>query len=502
MNSMRDDAPLFQDQRFYRLLFENAADAVVITDDAGIVLQVNHRARELNLEEVLSSEQGDDAEQSLSAFHGTLAAAGCATLDIRIGRGCKLRSLNVEGQRHDGHHVLVVRDVTDRRRLEDEVRHLRRAESVGYLTASVVHDFNNMLTPIVCASSMLMTELPRESQALALASDIRAAAERAAGLVRQVLAFVRRETVPPQRVQVGAVVDELRSLLARVVGEEVEVEVEHGEKLGDAIVDREQLEQVLLNLAANARDAMPRGGKISVRTANVNLDDGEANEHECPAGGAYVVLSVTDTGGGMSPEVRERIFERFYTTKEVGHGTGLGLAGARRFVMQSGGCISVHSEPGLGTTVAVYLPRASPAVASVKEARKPSSVPASARGTETILVVEDDDHVRRVVRAVLEEEGYGVLDAPSGDLALRYVERHEGPIDLVLTDVVMPGMSGQVFVEKLREDGYVAKVLFMSGHTDRAIDAHGVDGAQAIIRKAFTPAALTRKVREVLDATG
>jgi two-component system cell cycle sensor histidine kinase/response regulator CckA len=497
---MRDDVPLSQEQHLYRLLFEQAADGVIVMSAKGDLLQMNRAARELDIGALISPPAGATEPQVLSAFRRELVASGRATTEVRVGGGCTARHLKIDGHSHGGHHVLVVRDITEPKRVEDELRQLRRAESIGYLTASVVHDFNNLLTPIVCASSMLANEIPRDTQAFGLLEDIRAAAERATGLVRQVLSIVRRETVAPQRVDVGAVTSELRALIRRVVGEEIELDVEQGEKVGDALVDREQLEQVILNLAANARDAMPNGGRLTVRTGSVTLDEDEAGAHACPSGGSYVVLSVTDTGSGMSAEVRERIFERFYTTKDAGHGTGLGLASARRFVAQSGGCMSVHSDAGHGTTVAVYLPRAVSPSASDSASRS-SAAPDSARGSETILVVEDDDHVRRVVRAVLEEEGYGVLDAPSGDLALRYVERHDGRIDLVLTDVVMPGMSGRAFVEKLRRDGYGAKVLFMSGHTDRAIDAHGV-GQQEIIRKAFTPAALARKVREVLDATG
>jgi CheY-like chemotaxis protein len=296
-------------------------------------------------------------------------------------------------------------------------------------------------------------------------------------------------------VSLGDVVEELRALIGLVLGVEIDLVLSLDPDLGDAIVDREQLEQVLLNLAANARDAMPRGGRLTIGTANVTLGEPEACPLGCSAG-EYVVLTVTDTGVGMSSHVRERLFERFFTTKAPGQGTGLGLATAHRFVAQSGGAISVWSEPGAGTSVVAYLPRAMPSYAP--RAPSPSSVePPSGAGT--ILVVDDDEQVRRVARGVLEERGYDVLDAACGDRALEQVARHHRRVDLVLTDVVLGRMSGRELIDRLKRSHPSLKALFMSGHGDDVIQQHGVTlGRDALLRKAFTPLDLARKVREAL----
>lgn len=481
----------------YRLIFEHAADAIAVLDANGRVRERNEAARalEVDLDALLV---GTVDGVGLAELRSELVARGHASTELKlIDPAHKVRHIAVEGRAQGTHFVLVLRDVTAQRRIDDEIRHLRRVESLGYMAAAVAHDFNNLLVPIVFSGAMLAGEVDEGSTAASLVGDIRSAAERAAALVRHMLAFARRQSLPPQRVNLGLVLDELRGLVDRVVGEGIAVAVEVDAELGDAILDREQLEHVILNLAANARDAMPRGGKLTIRAANLTLDDVEAAAHECPAGGAYVVLTVADTGAGMSPEVRERIFERFFTTKDAGHGTGLGLASAHRFVTSAGGCISVRTAPDQGTTVILCLPRATAQPTTIAPPRQPTPLPRG--GTETILVVEDDEHVRRVVRTLLEEEGYTVLDASSGEAALGVAARNGTHVDLVLTDVVMPGMSGSKLAEKLHESGHGAKVLFMSGHTEDALDAHGALGTTyPLIRKAFSPSDLARKVREVL----
>jgi two-component system cell cycle sensor histidine kinase/response regulator CckA len=454
----------------HHLAFEDAIDPTFILDGSGRILEKNRAARGL----------GDiDAED--------LCRRSVLTVPQR--RGASPATFEVHVRAADGYSLVVLRDVTEKAAMEHELRELRRVESLGYMMATAVHDFNNLLTPIVCAGALLTRELAEDAPGFSLAHEIQGAAERAAGLVRQVLAFMRREPRPPERVDLSSAVSETKALLERVLGEGVALELALDDAIPDTIVDREQLGHVLLNLAANARDAMPRGGRLTIATARVPMDGSH--------GGAFVSLIVTDTGVGMPPDVRERVFERFFTTKNEGHGTGLGLAAAHRFVTKSGGCITVRSEPGRGTTVSIFLPCAPEATESEGEPapRESQKVP---RGSETILVVEDDDPVRRVVCAVLEAQGYRVLDAPGADAARRVLG--ESTVDLLLVDVVLPGTSGASFVEELATAPRAPKVLFMSGHSEKTLEAYGVDGARyPLLRKAFTPADLARAVRDALD---
>jgi CheY-like chemotaxis protein len=281
-----------------------------------------------------------------------------------------------------------------------------------------------------------------------------------------------------------------------VAGRSVEVLLELDPALGDTVVERERLDQVLLNLAANGRDAMPRGGTLTIGTANVVLDEAAAGEAQCPGNGSYVALRVTDTGEGMKPEVREHIFERFFTTKEVSRGTGLGLATAHGFARQSGGCIAVRSAPGQGTTVVVYLPQTASAVQAVPT---PRAEPEARGGTETIVVVEPDDQVRGAVRSVLKARGYRVIDAPTGPLALRQAELSQTPVRLVLADASARGTAGREVVERLRRSGHPATMLLVSGATDRSLVDLGLEEAP-LLRKVFCPDELARRVRETLDA--
>jgi two-component system cell cycle sensor histidine kinase/response regulator CckA len=503
-------ADVVEENRLLRLVIDHLPDAVVLADAAGRWVFANRVARDPQgfafrlLAEALG-EGGDLAEVGAALRANGRAAA---ERSVRDARGT-VHQVLVKGTCVAPDRFLVVaRDVTERRELEAELGQLRRVESLGYLTASAVHDFNNLLTPIVCLSSVLGRELEKESRAAEMAREIRETAERAAGLVREMLSFVRREPDRPRRINVGGVVAELSGLLRRVLGEEVELVIANDEDAGDVVVDRGQLEQVLVNLAANARDAMPGGGRFQVATTPVTLVGGEdetpdaslAESTSRPIGGAqsgaYVAIRVSDTGVGMSPEVRERVFERFFTTKPPGEGSGLGLAAAHRFARASGGCISVRSTEGTGTTITLCLPRA-PADAT----SRPPSHERLPRGTETVLLAEDDETVRTVMRALLEAQGYRVLEAGSGKAALEVAAREPGTIDLLIADVVMPEMSGRVLADTLAAMGITAKVLFVSGHTDRTIRERGVnEGSSALLRKAFSPAELLTKVREVLGA--
>jgi signal transduction histidine kinase len=492
---MRDLPPAWDEPGLHRFVFENGVDPVVVIDAQGEVVLANAAARAIQgVAPGLPFSLPGVSEIDAGLFRAALRANGRATRELRLtDKPWSVRFVVLEGFVHDGYDVVFVRDVSERRKTDEELRHLRRVDSLGYLTASVVHDFNNLLTPIVCLSALLERSPTASEESNEMVHDVRVSAERAAALVRQLLTFVRRDASRPQRLDLSDVAREVDGLLRRVVGDGIDVALALEPKLGETIVDREQLEHVILNLAANARDAMPRGGALTIATANVASGDADL----CPDGSEYVALTVTDTGVGMSPEVRERLFERFFTTKDAGSGTGLGLASAHRFVTASGGCITVRSEPGQGTSVVLYLPKAPPAAPSSSPTPPNEELP---RGSETILVVEDDDPVRRVVRAVLEELGYRVLDASNAADAVRETDRHAARVDLVLVDVILSGTSGRVLVDELRQAGHAMKVLFMSGHTDKVLGEHGVHEAlDPLLRKAFSPAQLARAVRDVLD---
>ncbi len=376
----------------------------------------------------------------------------------------------------------------------EELRHLRRLADLGYLTASVVHDFNNLLTAILCSVELLERDVSDQQSPSELVRDIRDATERATGLTRRVLAFLRKEPAKPARLDLSASVADLRSLLEMILGRRLRLVLDLDRALGEVFVDREQLDHVLINLVANARDAMTSGGEVTISTRSV--PPAEGSDPMAAPGPSYVALSVTDTGEGMPPEVRERAFERFFTTKE-GKGTGLGLASAHRFAKQHGGCVSLHSAPGRGTTVVVFLPRAEPLTPS-----KPAPLDDTGGrgGSETVTLIEPDDSVRSALRAVLCEAGYSVIDAPSGELALLHSQHARRPVALVLADASCPGLSARAVVERLRAAGHPARMLWMSGNTECQIA--GWAGSEApLLRKAFAPSELRRRVREVLDGS-
>jgi len=407
---------------------------------------------------------------------------------------------NVVGFVEDGHLVRVwgtQRDVTDQRHLEEQFRQSQKMEAVGQLAGGIAHDFNNLLTAILGNTQLLLRELPPGDSKRGDVEEIRKASERAASLTRQLLAYSRRQMLQPVVLDLNVVVAEMDKLLRRLIGEHIALVTVLAPGLGRVKADPNQLEQVIVNLAVNARDAMPEGGKLTIETANVDLDETFAQAHLGSVPGAYAMLAVTDTGFGMDATVRAHLFEPFFTTKEVGKGTGLGLATVYGIVKQSDGYISVYSEPGHGSSFKIYLPR----IATPARAAAGPQKGGPARGTETVLVVEDEPAVLSLSRRALEAQGYVVLAASDAASALRVVERHGGMIHLLLTDVVMPGLSGRELADQLAGQRPGIRVLYMSGYPGDAVVQHGtLPSGSAFLQKPFSPDGLARKVRDLLDA--
>jgi CheY-like chemotaxis protein len=370
-------------------------------------------------------------------------------------------------------------------------------EAVGRLAGGVAHDFNNLLTVITGFCELLLRTHDLDDPSRALVEEILRSGERAATLTRQLLAFSRKQMLLPQVISFNAVVADMEKMLRRVIGEDIDLVSVPGPDLGYVLADKGQLAQVILNLVVNARDAMPRGGKLTLETANVYFDEAYAATHPEVRPGAHVMLAVSDTGCGMTEEVRAHVFEPFFTTKEPGKGTGLGLATVFGIVKQSGGHITVYTEVGVGTTFKLYLPLVGERSRKVQPEIAVRELP---QGTETILLVEDADPVRALAREVLQRSGYTILEARHGLEALVVAEQFKGKIDLLVTDVVMPQMGGPELAKLLRDARPGTKVLYLSGYTDDAVFRHGLlEGETAFVQKPFAMAVLARKVREVLD---
>ena len=394
----------------------------------------------------------------------------------------------------------VAMDMTVQKQLEQQFHQAQKMESVGQLAGGIAHDFNNLLTAILGYSNFLLEEsnatlIP--DQMKRDLEEIRRAGESAAKLTSQLLAFSRRQIIQPTVLNVNAVVEGLEPMMRRLIGEDVRLTARLSPDLGSTRADGGQLEQVIMNLAVNARDAMPQGGQITIETANVDLDEAYASSHGAIVPGAYVMLAVSDTGTGMTLEVQARIFEPFFTTKAKGHGTGLGLATIYGIVKQNNGNIWVYSEPGKGTTFKVYLPRVNEQPQTVAQTTRT----AVRGGHETVLLVEDNDLVRGLAKTVLMRNGYNVIEAADADEALRAASEQRGQIHVLLTDVVMPGISGGLLAQQLSHLYSGLRVLYMSGYTDSAVVNHGVLSPEVtFLQKPFTPATLARAVRDVLDA--
>jgi two-component system cell cycle sensor histidine kinase/response regulator CckA len=393
--------------------------------------------------------------------------------------------------------LVVARDITERHLLEQQLRQAQKMEAVGRLAGGVAHDFNNLLMVIKGHTELLLSSLAATPQASRKIEQIDRAADRAVSLTRQLLAFSRMQVLQPRVLNLNQIVVEMGKLLPRLIGEDIELVIHGQEDIGSIRADASQMEQIIMNLAVNARDAMPSGGRLLIETGNVDLDGHYNSAHPMVQPGRYVLLAVSDTGTGMDAETQAHIFEPFFTTKEQGKGTGLGLATVYGVVKQSGGWIWVYSELGKGTTFKIYLPRVDQPVEQTGASLKVAEIP---RGTETILLAEDEQDVREVAREFLESGGYVVLEAGDGKEALRLAEQHAGAIDLLVTDMVMPGMTGRELAERLQSSRSVGRVVFMSGYTEQAAAQSQLQGGSSkLLTKPFSRAVILRTVRELLS---
>jgi PAS domain S-box-containing protein len=439
-----------------------------------------------------------DYLSSAAAFNGLIAEwkrkDGTATVVRVSGRAV---SNTGKGRSFE----LFAEDVTERRALEQQLRQSQKMEAVGRLAGGIAHDFNNLLMVISGYSEFLLDRLGPDPALRGPAQEIASAAGRATSLTRQLLAFSRKQMLAPKILDLNDVVTENLKMLTRMIGEDIDLVMVPAEGLGTVRADAGQIEQVIMNLAVNARDAMPAGGKLTIETSNVSLDDEYAHFHAPLRPGNYVMLAISDTGAGMDSETQSHIFEPFFTTKGP-KGTGLGLSTVYGIVKQSGGYIWVYSEAGKGTTFKIYLPRVAETVESPAQISVPTESVAPEPGTETILLVEDEANLRYLARQYLEKQGYRVIEAADGAVAMQIAVAHEGVIHLLLTDVIMPGMNGRELAQRISEIRPNVKVLYMSGYTENVIGRNGtLDEGVRLLQKPFTLRDLKSKVREVLDSS-
>ncbi len=510
----RAEEALRESEERYRSLVQTSPDAITLTSLDGVILFCNQQAARLHgyerIEELLGKQAWEfialeDRQHALDNLQRTLELGRISNVEYTL-------------IKQDGAHfpaelsvtvvadavgqptalMAIMRDITERKRLQAQFLQSQKMESIGRLAGGIAHDFNNLLTVISGSADLALQELPPEAIVRCDLIEIQKAADRAGSLTRQLLTFARKQVIEPRSLNLSSLILDMDKLLRRVIGADVELITLPASDLGWVKADPGQIEQVIVNLAVNARDAMPEGGKLIIETTNVVLDQDYARKESGVPAGAYVLLAVTDTGVGMSRETQQHIFEPFFTTKDLSKGTGLGLSICYGIVKQHGGHIAVYSEEHVGTTFKVYLPLVADNVAAPP---KHADDPRITRGTETILLVEDEPAVRALAAHVLRRQGYTLLEARNGEEALRLVEQRDGKrIDLLLTDMVMPYMGGKALAERLTMLCPSLKVLFMSGYTgNTVIHDRRLDAGYSFLQKPFSVVALARKVRAILD---
>jgi PAS domain S-box-containing protein len=492
---------------------EQSADLVVITDRAGAMEYVNPAfeaitgySRSEALGQTLRILQSDQHTPQVYEEMWQTIRAGNPFRGIVLNRKKNGATFEVEthitplrdAEGNITHFICNDRDITERRRLEVQLQQAQKMDAIGKLAGGVAHDFNNLLMVISAYAELMLDSLSVEHPLRRNVHEIMTASRRAADLTRQLLAFGRKQMQSLQVLDLNWIVQDINKMLPRLIGEDVQLEFIPGKDLGKLRADPSQIEQILMNLAVNARDAMPHGGKLTIETASVRLDEAYVQRHSIVPAGDYVLLAVTDSGQGIAPEHLPHIFEPFYSTKEEGKGTGLGLATVYGIVKQNGGFIWVYSEPEIGTTFKVYLPRVHQD--NSPERPSPTIAEESRPGCETLLLVEDEAAVRRSEREFFAKNGYTVLEASNGEEALLVARDYPGPIDLMVTDVVMPHMGGAKLAEQLAAERPRMKVLFVSGYAESTVLRHGkIDVTTRFLQKPFSLKALARKIREVLE---
>ncbi len=496
----------------YRDLIENANDIIYTHDLNGNLLSVNKAAElamgyqrpellKMNIAQWVSPSQQESVRKEVRLQVQRLEQKASYPLEVITKDGREL-TLDVSARLiyREGIPIAVegiARDVTDRILLEERLQHSQKMEAVGRLAGGIAHDFNNLLTAITGYSELLLSRADALGPLRRYLDEILRAGRSSESLTRQLLAFSRRQVLQPKVLDLNSVVGNIHKILRRLIGEDIELVTVFGMELGRIKADPGQLQQVILNLAVNARDAMPQGGKLVIETGNVELNEEEARRRVTQLG-HYVMLTVRDTGCGMEAETISHIFEPFYTTKEQGKGTGLGLSTVYGIVKQSDGSIWVSSQPGQGTVFQIYFPQVEEPLEAAEPVR---STTRTAGGTETVLLVEDEELVRNLVRDILKQNGYSVLEAHHGTEALRLALQYSGPIHLLLTDVVMPQMGGRVLAQRLKSFRPTIRVLYISGYVDDATIQEGISNpGTSFIQKPFTVDTLSHKVRELLDS--
>ncbi len=501
-------------EELFRLISENAADMIAVVDANGKRIYnspsyekiLGFTAEELGTTTSLEQIHPEDRDKVAKAAADALSTGTGSTLEYRMRhkdgswRTLESRASTIVKAGQVEKLVIVNRDITERKRLEEQFRQSQKMEAVGRLSGGVAHDFNNLLGVIIGYGEIVQEGTAAESPLRTSVEEMLKAGHRAASLTRQLLAFSRQQVMDPRVLDLNSVVKDMEKMLKRLIGEDVQLRTDLDPGLARIKADPGQIEQVIMNLAVNARDAMPNGGQLEISTSNFHMDDNFVRRYPYPVlVGDYVLLTVIDTGIGMDAATRTRVFEPFFTTKGKAKGTGLGLSTVYGVVKQSGGYIEVHSEPGAGATFKIYLPKVEEALDAQ---RQTADLPDSLHGKETVLLVEDELSLRKLSRQLLELCGYSVLEAENGTEALKISQDHNGRvIHLLLTDVVMPGMSGRALADNIAKQRPDTRVLYMSGYTGQTVGEHGVLAEGSFfLPKPFTREALARKVREVLDS--